>query len=153
MWLNKERMVFGVMIAVLVWRVVEVVNPAEPESMKAYSVPRSGPVAVPQPPPTPRPQVPPPTAPLTRANPFWYHANPNAAGGDGESGAPDLTLMNIQNPPAGPVAMIRAGRDRARSLKVGDEFATYQVMSIDVEAETVTVYDESTATTYTIGRN
>lgn len=141
------------MVAVLVWRVVEVINPAEPELARNFAVPRSGAVVVPQPPQTPRPQVPPPTTPLTRANPFWYYANPNAAAGGGEEGAPDLTLMNIQNQPQGPVAMIRVGQDRARAVRVGDELATYQIMEIDPEAETVTVYDESTATTHVISRN
>jgi hypothetical protein len=143
LWNNKERMVFAIMVAVLAWRVYQVVNPAPPENAPTYAVPRSGAVDVPYPPDRPRPEVAPPLRPLTRANPFWYHANPAGSGADGEDEGPDMVLDSIQMTPRGPIAMIKVSGDRARKFEKGDKASTFEVLEIDPEGGVVIVYDES----------
>lgn len=143
-------MVFGIMVAVLVWRVYQVLNPADPPTLENYPIPKAGEVQRPLPPAPPRPPVAPSVGALTRANPFWYYANPSGSGGDEESQTPKITLRAIQDTPTGPVATVLPEGDRLRVVREGDQLQTYTVVSISVEAGTVELFDEASRRTHII---
>jgi len=147
LWLNKERMVFLIMVGVLCWRVYQVVFPVPPEDAPVYSTPSPNrEMAVPQPegvvfePPAP----PPPASPLLNANPFWYFAQQSEGGGAAGEDRVDVQLHGIMETPKGPVARIQAGAARAQPFQAGEKFMTFTVMDINVDAGEVEVYDEST---------
>ena len=146
MWLNKERMVFVVMAIFLCFRVYKVLYPPKPEGLSTvFQSPTStGKIGVETPDPR-APALPPPpaTPPLTRSNPFWYYAAPSTGSGSEEEGSTHLKLIGIQKTPKGPLARISSKGERARAYHEGEEFENYMVQKIDVDAGTVTVYDES----------
>jgi hypothetical protein len=144
-WLNKERMVFLVMVIILCWRVyivvkppvpVDDVNPPQPSAQRQMDVPPL--------PPTPDPRVtPPPTAPLKRVDPFWYWSS--QVGEDtGEEGDLGIELESILPTPTGPMARLKTKGGRARAYREGEQFENYIVRRIDADAGEVEVYDEST---------
>ncbi len=148
-WLNKERMVLAVMVGFLIFRVYQVVYP-----------PSDGPTDDVIPPPgrtipndVPTPGLPPPVPPpqrtddwsrLWRFNPLNYRQPRSRGGQSSDPSAADIDLQLKRITPSG------AGKFRAQITspsrtgwyEEGQAFESYELLAIDADAGTVTVFSE-----------
>lgn len=147
-WLNKERMVLAVMVGFLIFRVYQVVypdTPVEGNDLVPYPSKELGDDVD-------RPGVPPslPPAPrmddwsrLWRLNPMNYR-QPRLRGGGGPEQSADLEISLLR------IAEQSPGRYRAQIrtpsrdgwYEVGRAFESYELLDIDADAGTVTVFSE-----------
>ena len=152
-WLlaNKERMVLIALVAVLCFKVYNVVVKKEEDPTKTntqvYKPPMPNPPAdwfdgpnAPKDPPPPPPL--PPETPfqgLARANPFTVYGYNPTVDGPKEEAPEDISLVMIRPWPDG---TMRAGiKTRVmRYYKEGEAFESYQVLKIDPAGGTVEVY-------------
>jgi len=143
-WVNKERLVFAIMVLVLCWYVYKAVNPPPPPEEVTARVPRKkigegykG-VNVPAP---PVPERPGEWNALYERNPFWYYSSISKEQGRERPQDAGITLLNIRTV---------SGRNRAQlqteSSKKwydeGESFEKFELLKIDPEAGTCDVYSE-----------
>jgi hypothetical protein len=153
LWNNKERMVLGIMILVLLGNIYNVLNPPKNMPLPPRPVPSSTPEGIQPNPPPPSPQKRPAEdwSSVYKRNPFWYFSTPASAGGGGKQ---------VQEKPDIAVTMIRsiAGKPRAR-LKTasregwyteGQKFESFELQKIDTQNNTCQVYSERHGKVFTI---
>jgi hypothetical protein len=147
-WLNKERMVLAVMVGFLIFRVYQVVYPDTPvagDELVPYPSKELGDDVD-------RPGVPPALPPpprmddwsrLWRLNPMNYRQPRNRGGGDNpESADLEIRLLRISELAPGRYrAQIRTP-SRTGWYEEGQAFESYELLDIDAEAGTVTVFSE-----------
>lgn len=136
LWLNKERMVLAVMVAVLVFRVYQVLNPPPLQVGKPYRIPGSpedgiGPGL---PPPPPPPELTDDWSRLWRRV-IWRWDALQGAGGPGDNQGSNATL-NIslvqlrEITPGDWRARIRT-QSRTSWYELGEQFEQYTLMEIE----------------------
>lgn len=144
LWLNKERIVLGVMIAVFAYRVYVVAYPQDTiEQLPPFARPSSAvepfvgdPAAEPMPPPPP-----PPIGDLVRGNMFWVYARD--IGGEGQEARQEinLQLLNIIRNPDGSVrANLRTNRNYW--VEEGARFETFTLREVNIDEGFVVVFSE-----------
>ncbi len=149
LWLNKERMVLAVMVGFLIFRVYTVVSPAADE--KEGQIPPPPTDKIPDDANLPGDPPPPPPPPrlddwsrLPRFNPFGPY-RPVQVGGGGNQETNEqfpLRLLNIREIAPGELrAQIDSGV-RSSWYAEGQAFETYEVLDIDPDAGTATVFSE-----------
>ena len=145
LWLYKERILLGIVVGVLFWRVYTAINPPPKPAETVYVLPTS--LEDPEPgvlPPVPdfapKTLIPVDRKELAKRNPFWYYADD--AGLTTDEGPDDigLELRDIQSvPDSAPRARIKS-KGRTRYYSAGDVIdGQYKLDSIDSENGTVTV--------------
>ncbi|MBI4557397.1 MAG: hypothetical protein HY706_07435 [Candidatus Hydrogenedentes bacterium] len=147
-WLNKERMVLGIMVVILGWQVYIVVNPPKDENDNFVASP-PGNVSPPadQGPPSPSNPPPPPAAgewsSLVRSNPWWVYAQPltGEGGGKQDDQNPGVILLDIQQMSNGE-HRARLQTVRPRWYREGESFESFRLERINAEEQTVVVYSE-----------
>lgn len=148
LWATKERMVLAVMVAVLVSRVYQVVQPpVSPAAGKNFQPPGSDESRLRE-----RPGVPPrtPSPPssgnwtnLWLTNPFTY-----VSPGDSsrrvivEGREIDLELLSIQQIPDGSYRVQIRSPSRRAWYSEGDPFESYELVSIDPDTECIVIFAE-----------
>jgi len=161
LWRNKERMVLGVVVLVLISRVYGVLNPKTPPAIPNYDPPKSQPptseeraeLGFPVRPVPPAPLVPAVWKPLWDRNPFWYNASVggSAANQNTEAIDPGIRLLRINTLPDGTA---RAQIETASSMKKwyteGEPFLKYELISIDPAAQECVLYSEELGRRFTI---
>lgn len=152
-WNVKERIVFGLMVCVLGFRVYQLlVEPPEPPEPPPPP-PIEYPYGVPEPPPK-TPAVDTSESALLYAKPDMFtQRKADEGGGIDETGKPketDLVLHSIQA--MGPMAQLSMGEDGSkRFVREGDVFESdYTVREIDPDKGEVKVYHSETKKTYTL---
>jgi len=146
-WLSKERMVLGVMVIVLCFRVYQVLYPPPDIAGDIFLPPgNSLPLDV-KTPGTP-PRIPPNIEPenytlLWMRNPFiWVEPGKRRLLTDGSIQEVDLELLRLQAVGDGWTVQIRSAANTKKWYREGDRFESYQLLSIDPDAECVTVFAE-----------
>ncbi len=95
------------------------------------------------PPPPPADPDRPDTKRLVRSNPFSANGLGGGPGQGEDSAKPDLELLRIMPWTGGTyVAEIRTQTARPKRYGVGDQFESYQIISIDPNANEVVIYSE-----------
>ncbi len=162
LWRNKERMVLGVVVAVLCSRVYEVLNPEPPPPPPVISFPKpqipddsaelEGLGLPEKPPPPPPPLIPEVWRPLWQRNPFWYNATIGEAdkGEDVEDGDPGISVLRIMSLADGRVRAQLQTRSSKKWYDEGEPFEKYELISIDAENEQCEVYSEEHGRSFTI---
>jgi hypothetical protein len=147
LWRNKEKLVLAALVIVLIYQVYQVQFAApEEDPEKIVPVPPRGGVPA-------RMQDLPPELPLMPARPDenkLVASNPFSAEGLGAGEVdefgdrqPDLELIEIRPWTGGTyVAEIRTQTARPKRYGVGDQFESYQIISIDPSAGEVVIYSE-----------
>lgn len=164
LWYSKELLVLLVMLGILGYRVYGVVNPppppkwpplprpltelpTEPAELQALDLPGD---------PTPRPpmDVPGSYAALYNRNPFWYYSGQKKSGDEKkEVTAADLNikLLDIQNAGGRLRAKLRT-QTTTQWYSENDQFEKYELQHIDPENNTVEIYSERYARTFTLSK-
>lgn len=144
LWYNKERMVFGVMVCILLWHVYGIFNPPPDENKPLVlqepnkeNIPKviENIAAMPDPPDL-RPLV--PWEGIYTPNPFWALSGQSSILSRNQKNEADISLIQIQQG--------IGGRWRAQ-LKTnvtdwydeGESFESYQLLKIYPETKTVEV--------------
>ncbi len=160
-WNNKERMVLIVMVLVLGYRVYQILSPPPPPQWQRLQPPRQ---QLPEDPldredlglPGPPPARPPLDVPGTyvtfyERNPFWYYSGEARQQADQEVRAEDLNIqvLSIQVVDGNPRARLRAGGGTSW-YSVGDQFAGFELLEINSDADTVVVFSQSHERPFTL---
>jgi hypothetical protein len=142
-WYNKERIVLGVMVCILLWHVYTIIYPPPEPELKTFVVPRAENIAD-----AVKDIAPPPEPPDERPvaqwegiytpNPFWALSAQSSTTSRTASAPADISLIQIQEG--------RPGKWRAR-LKTnvmgwydeGDSFESFQLIKINPENNSVEV--------------
>ncbi len=146
-WYNKERMVLVVMVAILCYRVYQVMNPPPEEGPTHYPPPITDTAQIPA---EAMPPVPPETVPidvpgnysnLYRQNPFWYHSGDRARSEDKALTPEDLDieLLAIREVSGRWRAQLRTQTTRAW-YDEGEEFEEFVLEQINPEQQSVVIY-------------
>ena len=148
-------MVLAGLVIVLMYQVYKVkFAPVEVTEDGVQFVPPRGTVSessVEVPPPPPGDPDRPDTKRLVRSNPFSAIGLGGEGGADGDSNKPDLELLRIMPWTGGTfVAEIRTQTDRPKRYGVGDQFESYQIISIDPSAGEVVIYSEEHRRNFTL---
>ena len=145
-WCNKERIVFGVMVCILVWHVYSIFNPPPEEKPKEFVVPRVEniadavkDIAASPDPPEERPVA--QWEGIYTPNPFWALSAQTSVTSRTANAPADISLIQIQEG--------RGGKWRAR-LKTnvmgwydeGDSFESFQLLKINPEDRSVEVHSD-----------
>ncbi|MCD6288270.1 MAG: hypothetical protein J7M12_04060 [Candidatus Hydrogenedentes bacterium] len=151
-WNVKERIVFGLMVCVLVFRVYQILTgnvvaqPVAETPLQPIPIPGIEP-----PKPTP-PMVQPPIeewAVITRKPDMFTEASAGSATADKSGPTQPVVLYSIQKTPRGTMAQVAKVGGPKQYVRQGDVFESeYTVKKIDAAAGTVEVYDSSTKKTY-----
>lgn len=157
LWLNKERFVLLVVMAVFCYRVYVVLNPPEPPVVVPPKSPIPGPI--------PDELMPPsPPLPLARSlpggysglynnNPFCYYCKERGPG-DIEVFDPEklgITLLAIRKLSDGRVrAQLSTKTVPKRWYNEGEPFEEYELQEIDAENNSVVIYSERYARRFTL---
>ena len=148
LWLNKERIILVVMVAILCFQVYKVLYPDEKPRGVIPNPPRSldenseGFTAPPQPPDKPGITISGDYVSLFRRNPFWYFSGRNQRGTqDGEEGT-EIALVDIQVTAAGVTRAQLRTATTTQWYTVGDSFEQFRLQSVDVDGQTAVVYVE-----------
>lgn len=140
-------MVLAGLVLVLMYQVYKVkFAPSEVAEEGVQFVPPRGTVTdskVEEPPPPPPDPDRPDTKRLVRSNPFSANGLGGGAGPGDESAMPDLEVLRVMPWTGGTyVAEIRTQTTRPKRYGVGDQFESYQIISIDPNANEVVIYSE-----------
>ncbi|MCX6575278.1 MAG: hypothetical protein NTV82_02670 [Candidatus Aminicenantes bacterium] len=142
-WYNKERIVLGVMVCILLWHVYTIFNPPTEVKPQQFSTPRKEnieqvikEIAAPPDPPEERPVA--QWEGIYTPNPFWALSGGTSTTSSTTTAAADISLIQIQQG--------RGGKYRAR-LKTnvmgwydeGDSFESFQLLKINPEDHSVEV--------------
>lgn len=151
-------MVLASLVLVLMYQVYKVkFAPVEVSEDGVQFVPPRGTVTdskVEEPPPPPPDPDRPDTKRLARSNPFSANGLGTGAGAGDEDAMPDLELLRIMPWTGGTyVAEIRTQTDRPKRYGVGDQFESYQIISIDPNANEVVIYSEEHRRNFTFTPN
>jgi len=152
-WYNKERMVLAVMVAVLCYRVYQVLYPEQAdEGTITFSVsntvkPGDGP---------PEPGARPPRdiyfdyRSIHIQNPFWYYAaSGDAQGSDGPRDI-GIDLLGIRDAGQGRLLAQLRTPSITSWYDEGEQFEEYELISIDINENTVDVYSAQLNQTVTL---
>ncbi len=162
-WHGKELIVLLVMVCILVYRVYGVVNPPPPPKWSAMPLPITELPTDPQEvqdlklpgQPTLRPSmdVPNSYAMLYNRNPFWYYSGQQKQNTKQDVTAADLNikLMDIQNAGGRLRAKLRTESATAWYSE-NDQFEKYELQKIDPDSNTVEIYSERYARTFTLSK-
>lgn len=163
LWYNKELLVLLVMVGILGYRVYGVVSPPPPPKWSALPRPQT---ELPADPaelqgielpgdPTPRPpmDVPGSYAALYNRNPFWYYSGQQKQDTKQEVTAADLNikLLDIQNAGGRLRAKLRTQSTTAWYSE-NDQFEKYELQRIDPDNNSVEIYSERYARTFTLSK-
>jgi hypothetical protein len=163
LWHSKELIVLFVMIGIFAYRVYGVAYPPppppwapppqppaqlprDPEEMKKIEIPGD-------PPPRPPMDVPGSYAMLYNRNPFWYYSGQQKQNAKPEVTAADLnmTLVDIQNTNGRLRARLRTPSGTAWHAE-NDTFDNCELRKIDSDSNTVEIYSERYARTFTLSK-
>jgi len=147
-WYNKERMVLVVMVGFLMYRVWQVFYPP-PMPEEAFlrppmqSLPEEpGPgIEPPRPPIAPPMRIPGDYATIHQRNPFWYYGRQTAGAGRGDAADVQIQLLRIR-------VVNNQNRVQLRTATTtgwyneGERFEEFELVSVDPENNTATVYAE-----------
>jgi hypothetical protein len=148
LWLNKERLVLAVMVCFLVLRVYQVVSPQE-AGPTARPYPLPGKELPPDSPPPGLPPAPPPAPRTADWSQLWRYSifnyrQPRVGTGPADRGDRQTVKLDVlrirQMADGNYMAQIRTLRDKW--YREGEAFETYEVLDIDPEAQTVTIFVE-----------
>ena len=163
LWYSKELIVLLVMVGILVYRVYGVVNPppppkwtklprpltelpTDPAALQGIELPGD---------PTPRPpmDVPGSYAMLYNRNPFWYYSGQQKQDSKQDVTAADLNikLLDIQNAGGRLRAKLRT-QSATAWYSENDQFEKYELQKIDPDNNTVEIYSERYARTFTLSK-
>lgn len=151
LWQNKERLVLGLLVVVLSYRVYKVVS-EQPEPPKLPEPPMGGTFKAPD---LPGPPPPPATenySSLHSRNPFWYYSNP-PTGSDSQAESAEeeeIYLLGIQALPRGRGYTAQIRTKAAKWYREGEEFESYKVLKIDPKSQEVEVYSGKSGNTITL---
>jgi hypothetical protein len=164
LWYSKELIVLLVMVGILVYRVYGVVNPPPPPQWPPLPRPQT---ELPTDPaevqtlglpgdPTPRPpmDVPGTYSMLYNRNPFWYYSGQQKQDTKTEVDPKDLNikLLDIQNAGGKLRAKLRTGDNATKWYSENDQFEKYELQKIDPDSNTVEIYSERFARTFTLSK-
>ncbi|HPO16532.1 MAG TPA: hypothetical protein PLI09_24060 [Candidatus Hydrogenedentes bacterium] len=157
LWLNKERFVLLVVMAVFCYRVYVVLNPPEPPAVAPPTSPRPGPIPdelmPPSPPMPPVRSLPGGYAGLYNNNPFCYYCKAKGPGGDDifDPKKLGITLLAIRKLSDGRVrAQLNTTTVQRRWYNEGEQFEEYELQEIDPENNSVVIYSERYARRFTL---
>lgn len=132
------------MLAILTWRVTEVLRPAEDLEGPIIALPGSDPPPIEieiGPPPPPPEAV--PLEPLIRRNPFWVRASPGGADGAGAADDVVLEVLSIQQQPNG-TKMARIQTETATKwYPEGESFESYVLREVNAEEGYIVIWSEN----------
>lgn len=151
LWQNKERLVLGLLVVVLSYRVYKVVS-EQPEPPKLPDRPAGSDFQAPELPKAPPQPVPENYSSLHSRNPFWYYSNP-PTGGDSQAGATEeeeIHLLGIQALPRGRGYTAQIRTKAAKWYREGEEFESFKVLKIDPKSQEVEVYSGKSGNTITL---
>lgn len=163
LWYGKELIVLLVMFGILGYRVYCVVYPPPPPQWSALPQPMTelptdpaemqG-IEIPgDPPPRPAMDVPGSYATLYNRNPFWYYSGQQKQNAKQDITAADLniTLVDIQNTGGKLRARLRT-ESATKWYSENDQFEKYELQKIDPDNNTVEIYSERYARTFTLSK-
>lgn len=149
LWLNKERFILVVMVAILCFQVYKVLYPDEKPRGISPVPPRSidenteGFTAPPIPPDKPTITISGDYVSLFRRNPFWFFSGRNQRNTNSDSADYEIHLVDIQVTAEG----VRRAQLRTATTTQwyteGAGFEQFRLESIDVDSQTAVVYVES----------
>lgn len=147
-WNNKERMVLVLMVGFLMYRVYQVFFPPPPPEEAALRPPAQ---SLPEDPPPgvspPRPPVQPPMrlpgdyATIHQRNPFWYFGRQQAGSGSDASTDVQIDVLRIREVNNQYRAQLRTATTTGW-YNEGERFEEFELVSIDPDEDSVTVYAE-----------
>jgi hypothetical protein len=151
LWLNKEKLLLGVLVLVLCFRVYKVVYPPEvklPDPPVPPSPTWSGDVPPGAPPVMPALPERIPSTGLVKNNPFTVYG---VDYGKKEEQRPELYFLGLKEWADGTwrAQITTNPRFRPKLYKEGEEFESFRLERIDVEAEEITVYSQADARSFT----
>ena len=142
-WYNKERIVLGVMVCVLLWHVYTIFNPPPEEEPKELSVPRKEnipdvikDIAAPPDPPVDRPRA--QWEGIYTPNPFWALSAQTSVTSRTATAAADISLIQIQEGKGGKWRA-RLKTNVTRWYDEGESFQSFQLLKIHPEDNSVEV--------------
>ena len=141
LWLNKERMILGVLVGFLCFRVYVIGREAtieEREGIRVIPPSPRGSVDTPQvPPPIPAVPTGAPVLSLATKSPFGYQPGVKTVDGVLDH---DLTLVSVGPSRQGVItARIKKGRSRIKGYEVGEKVGDWEVVRIREDEQTVTI--------------
>jgi hypothetical protein len=156
LWYAKERMVLVVVVGLLCWQMYQVANPKPPDEMVVVPPPLPKPPddwegGPPWPPPGPPRKGPEDWRGLYARNPMWVfaHSPENDNISDRGEQDPGIRLLKIMEMPDGSVRAWLETNTREWYLP-GDKFESFELLSIDPEAQTCEVFSEKLAQPITL---
>ncbi len=153
LWYNKERIVLGVMVCILLWHVYGIFNPkeeAEPQQFRSPSGENiQGAVAklvAATDPPEERPVG--QWEGIYTPNPFWaLSAQASTASRTSSSSSDNISLINIQRGPGGKWRAQLKTPSVTKWYDEGESFESFRLMKIDPQSNSVEVHSERSGKT------
>lgn len=149
LWLNKERFILVVMVAILCFQVYKVLYPDEkprgvtPMPPRAINEETEGFTTPPLPPDRPVITISGEYASLFRRNPFWFFSGRNQRGSGSEISDTEIALLDIQVTPEGERRAQLRTATTTQWYTEGVGFEQFRLQSVDVDGQTAVVYVES----------
>ncbi len=149
-WDKKERMILVLMLAFLGYRIYTVINIAESDTSMTFRSPSTNPDNVQgygEPPRMLKSTDTADIAPLVRRSPFIYESPGKSSGGNETLNDEDSRLQVIrilERSDGNHKAQISTGGKKTL-LSEGDQFESYQLVSINIEDQSCIIYSENSA--------
>ena len=152
LWNAKERLVLAVMVMLLCWNVYRVVYPPKPAEPKVHRAPdRSGFDEIPQVTPL-EPAQSQDWASIYTPNPFWYLAGQKINNDTEKPEDVGITLLDIRQVRGKNRAKLQT-ESSARWYDEGQQFESFELLSVDPDAGTCQVRSEGSGKVITLRKS